>query len=283
MYDLIAFCKWCQDLPLPDMAKNLKELGLDGVDLPCRPSAPITHANGPEKLPEAKKVFEDHGLRLERLVTSLLEANAETERLLETIHELGIKKIRVDCGSMDSSRLGADFSEAINIARKKLAALAGLLEKHQVKGGFQNHSGIGLGVNLSSCLLMLQDLDPEWIGVQYDPGHCMISGESIEMGVGMLGPYLHSVNLKNSRQEYFFDRETGQLAFKPIWVPLWDGMLNIPKLLKLLWEAGYRDPLSIHAEHRTHYCRIENHLEAINPIVGEDVAYLRRVMQEMDA
>ena len=57
MYELIAFCKWCQELSLPELAANIKNLGFDGVDLPYRLNAPITHQTGPDKLPEAKRIF----------------------------------------------------------------------------------------------------------------------------------------------------------------------------------------------------------------------------------
>jgi len=278
MYKLIAFCKWCQDLPLPELAKNLKELGFDGVDLPCRPSSPINHANGPEKLPEAKKIFEDNGLRLERLVTSLSEANTETERLLETIHKLDIKKIRIDGYSVGHNQ---DAREVLNTARNKLPKLGKLLEKHLVKGGIQNHSGNTLDVNISSCLLMLQDCDPEWVGVQYDPGHLTLSGEPVKLALELLGPSLHSVNFKSPRQEYFIDPDTKQLTYKPIWLPLKDGMLNAPLVLKELQSAGYTDPISIHAEYRNYFYMIEKDIKATNKLIAEDVAYVKELMKNL--
>ncbi len=276
MYKLISFCKWCQDLPLPDLARNLKNLGFDGVDLPCRPSAPITHANGPKKLPEAMKVFEDHGLRLERLVTSLKEADTEAEKLLEAIHEAGIKKIRIDGYSVAS---GEDPRSVLETARRNLPALQKLLEKHQVRGAIQNHSGNTLDVNISSCLLMLQDCNPEWLGVQYDPGHLTLSGEPIRIALGLLGPYLHSVNFKSPRKEYFIDPENSQLTYESIWVPLRDGMLDVRRVLNELEKVGYTDPISIHAEYRCYFYRIEKDCEATNKLVADDVNYLRYLMK----
>ena len=278
MYKLISFCKWCQDLPLPELAKNLKELGFDGVDLPCRPGSPINHANGPEKLPEAKKIFEDNGLKLERLVTSLSEANTETEHLLGAIHELDIKKIRIGGYSVGHKQ---NAREVLNTARNKLPKLGKLLEKHQVKGGIQNHSGNTLDVNISSCLLMLQDCDPEWVGVQYDPGHLTLSGEPVKLALELLGPSLHSVNLKSPRQEYFIDTDTKQLTYKPIWLPLKDGMLDVPLVLKELQSAGYTDPISIHAEYRNYFYMIEKDVEATNKLVAEDVVYVKELMKNL--
>ena len=279
MYDLIAFCKWCQELPLPELAKNIKNLGFDGVDFPCRPNAPMTHQLGIEKLPEAKRIFEDHGLELARLVTGLREVNDETERLLETINSIGVKKIRI--GGYHILE-GTDPRQLLDTARQNLFNFQALLEKHGVKGAIQNHSGNTLDVNISSCLLMLQDCDSQWLGVQYDPGHLAISGEPVSLAIGLLGDYLHSVNFKSPRQEYFSHPTTGRLTFKPIWVPLRDGMLDLPMVLPSLKAAGYTDPISIHAEYRSFFHLIEHHLKPTNTLVTADVVYVRQLMQELD-
>ena len=276
---IISFCKWCQKLPPVELANTLKRLGFDGVDLPCRPGSTVTHANGPEKLPEYKKIFKDHGLSLERLVTSLQTADDETDRLLAVISNLGIKKIRIDAES--SLKEGETAQQRLDKARRKLAGLQKLLEKHGVKGGIQNHSGGNvLEINISCLLLLLRDCDPKWVGIQYDPGHATISGEPIKLAISLMGPHLHSVNIKSPRQEYFINPENGRLAYKPVWVPLKDGMLDMPMLLSELKAAGYKDALSIHAEYRSHFHFVERDMEACNALVADDVKYLRKQLRE---
>lgn len=278
MDKLIAFCKWRQELPFEELAKKLKQLGFDGVDLPCRPNAPVTHANGPEKLPEAKRILAEQGLSLERLVTSLQDADDECERLLAAISELGIRKIRIAGCSVAQ---GGNAREKLDETRRRLSALQKLLEKHGVSGGIQNHSGPALEVNVSSTLRMVEDCDPQWVGVQYDPGHATISGEPIRLALDLLGPYLHSVNLKSPRQEYFIDPESGRLAYQPVWVPLRDGMLDLPGLLQQLKRSGYSEALSIHGEYRSYFYRIEEDPEAVDELIAADVRYARSLLQDL--
>ena len=277
MEKIICFCKWRQDLAPVELAKKLKSLGFDGADLPCRPGAPVTHANGPRKLPEYHKALKDEGLTLERLVTNISEVNAETEKLLDAIRKLGVKKIRINWGSLGD----ADPRAKIDEARRKLYALQKLLEKYGISGGIQNHSGNGLEVNISCVLHLLRDCDPKWVGIQYDPGHATISGEPIKLAIGLMGPYLHSVNLKSPRQEYFIEPATGRLTYKPIWVPLRDGMLNVSGLLNALKKAGYRDALSIHAEYRSYFHYVENDKEATDKLVAEDVRHVRQALKNI--
>ncbi len=278
MHKIIAFCKWCQDLPIPELAGTLKQLGLDGVDLPCRTGSPIDPTNAPSKLPEAKKVFEDHGLRIERLSTGLREADTEAERLLEVSRKIGIQKIRIAGYPLTGPNAGRDPRELLAEAQRGFASLGLILEKHGVAGAVQNHAGPTLDVNISSCLLMLSNCDPQWVGVQYDPGHACLSGEPIEVAVGLLGPYLHTVNVKSPRHEYSFDPASGRLRYAEVWGPLWDGMLDVPLLLDTLAAAGHTGSLSIHAEYRSHFHRLSSDMDAVNRLVAEDVRYLRALM-----
>lgn len=278
---IISFCKWCQHLPPVELAQTLKKLGFDGVDLPCRPGSAITHANGPQKLPEYKKIFEDHGLSLERLATSLQTADDEADRFLAAVSGLGIKKIRINAES--SLRDGETAQERLSKARKKLAVFQKLLAKHGVQGGIQNHSGGNmLEINISCLLLLLRDCDPQWVGIQYDPGHALISGEPIRLAISLMGEYLHSVNIKSPRQESFINPDNGRLEYKPVWVPLKDGMLDIPALLSELKTVGYKDAFSLHAEYRSHFHHVARDLEACNQLVANDVDYLKKHLKHVE-
>ena len=278
MYKLIAFCKWCQDLPLPKLAAHLKELGFDGVDLPCRPGAPIGPEDAPNMLPEVKKVFDDHGIALERLVTGITEANDVNDRQLEAIRAAGVKRVRL--GGYSALPGTCNPRELLDQARRNYVEVQKLLQKHDVRGAVQNHSGSCLEVNVSSTLRMVQDCDPEWVGVQYDPGHQTIAGEPLDLSIDLLGPALHSVNFKSPRFDHFADRETGALRYQAIWLPLRDGMLNVPGALKKLKAVGHTEPISLHAEYRTHYHLIEHDAGATSKLVAEDLQYVRQMMAE---
>lgn len=277
MYKIIAFCKWCQSLPFAELAAHLKGVGVDGVDLPCRPGAPIGPAEAPAKLPEAKRILEDHGLPLVSLVTGIKEATDENERQIEAARNVGVKDIRLAGYEFGP---GDDLCAVLEDARRKLEGIQRLLEKHNVRGSIQNHSGHCLEVNVSSTLRLIEHCDPRWIGIQCDPGHLTLSGEPYDVGFDLAGPYLHSVNFKSPRQEYFIDPETNRLSFKPIWVPLRDGMLDVPGVLKTLKKLGYTGPIIVHGEYRTHYYRIEDDMEASGKLIADDVAYIRKMGNE---
>jgi sugar phosphate isomerase/epimerase len=276
MHKLIAFAKWCRDLPPAEMAAHLKRTGVDGVDLPVRPTAAaITPDQAPAKLPEAKKIFNDHGLDLTQCVTGITVADDETERNFAAFAECGIQQIRLGSWHV----LGDDTPTGVlERGRRDLPKIQKLCEKYGVRAAVQNHSGPYIEANVSGALRLVDGCDPKWIGIQVDPGHLSLAGEPFDFAVDLAGEYMQAVNLKSGRWEYFADRQAGTLKHEKIIVPLRDGLTDIPAVLSKLKRVGYDRPLSIHAEYRTHYLRVEEHVETTTDLVRQDCEYVRSLM-----
>lgn len=280
MHAIVAFTKWCDALPLAEQARMLKDAGFDGVDLPCRLGSAITPQNAPERLPEAKRILADHGLTLARLACELdADDRAGNERFFACLAQLDIRRIRAASFSIARD---TDIPAAVDRARRRLASLESQLARFGILGAVQNHSGDFLENNISALLRLLDGRDPAVIGVQYDPGHCAVCGEKPWYALALMGAYLHGVNIKSPRIEHAFDPETRAVRHMPIWVPLADGMLDVPLLLDELRRAGYAGPLSMHSEYRTHYSRLEHHPHEVLPVLACDVAYLRACMAESE-
>ena len=95
MTQILAFSKWCCHLSLAEMAQHLKRTGVDGVDLPVRANAAaFSRDQAPRMLPEAKKVFEDHGLLLTQCVTDITSADG-VEPAFAAFAACGVRQIRL--------------------------------------------------------------------------------------------------------------------------------------------------------------------------------------------
>lgn len=128
---------------------------------------------------------------------------------------------------------------------------------------------------------VVEHCDPKWIGIQYDPGHCALSGELPRCALNLMGPYCQSVNFKGPRYLNYINPTTGQLNYRFMIGPLRDGMLNVPLVLAELQKAGYTDPISIHAEYGAYFYEVTKNLEATNKLVAADVQYVRECMSKM--
>ncbi|WP_275294709.1 sugar phosphate isomerase/epimerase [Amycolatopsis sp. La24] len=83
--------------------------------------------------------------------------------------------------------------------------------------------------------------DPAHVGVIYDVGNVVFEGyEAHEIALDLLGDHLGHVHLKNAAH---FRSPGG--AWRPGWTPLEDGEVDVPHVLGLLHEHGYRGWVSV--------------------------------------
>src|SRR4051812_40035974 len=61
-------------MPLPELARHVKQLGFDGIELPIRPGYQVEPADAIKGLPEAVKIMADHGLRIASVAGDFDEA-----------------------------------------------------------------------------------------------------------------------------------------------------------------------------------------------------------------
>ena len=89
-----VFTKPWKNKSLPELAKFVSDLGFDGVELPVRPGYQVQPENVTKGLPEAARIFADHGVRIGTL------AGPTDEVTIAACAEAGVPIIRV-CESID--------------------------------------------------------------------------------------------------------------------------------------------------------------------------------------
>jgi len=130
-------------------------------------------------------------------------------------------------------------------ARKDYQKTAKLAEKAGVKACLETHMGI-ITPSASSARRLLDGLDPDAVGVIYDPGNMVTEGhEETKMGLEILGPYLAHVHCKNGAWERKLHTEPGEHPWKPgTATPLDEGIVDWKKVLGCLKAVGYKGYVS---------------------------------------
>jgi len=271
--ECILFSKFLVPLSIKEMGNQIKEMGFDGVDLPVRPGSQITHETAAKELPKAVKALNKIGLSVPSIVTGLKRGDEpHADEVLAAAAESGVKMLRTASWSY---RPGDDYWANMEQARKDLASLESLCEKHGVKANMQIHSGGCLNCNCAGTAIMLKDRNPKWIGLQIDPGHLAISGEDYDMSFAMTGEYLHSVNVKSPRY-YPISDQNGQFRWKIIWTPLAEGLVPWEHIMQILKDRDYDGPLSIHGEYP-----VEKSIELTSGLVKADLEYIRKILAQL--
>jgi sugar phosphate isomerase/epimerase len=236
------FSKQMHWLDYPQLAATAAELGFDGVDLTVRPDGHVLPERVAADLPKAVDAVRKAGLEVYLLTTALSDAaQPHAETILKTAAGLGIPGYRT--GWLDY-RPDLDVPANLDGFRRKLAGLAALNKKYGIRGEYQNHAGTHLGAALWDLWAVLKDLDPQWIGCQYDIRHAVVEGaNSWPLGLQLLRPYIRSLDVKDFR----WADKNGKSAVEN--VPLGAGTVDFAKYLGLVKAYGLPGPCSLHLEY----------------------------------
>jgi sugar phosphate isomerase/epimerase len=267
------FSKHLQFLQGEAMAKAAADLGFDAVDITVRKGGHVAPERVREDLPPLVAAIRRHGLEVPMITTDI--ADAETpfaEDMLRTAAELGIRHYR-----FGAFRWAADrpYPAQLDAMRPRVAKLAELNAKYGMCAMYHTHSGVGLvGASIWDLYILMRDLDPKLVGVNFDAAHATIEG-----GLGgwidsfrITGPHLRGIAVKD-----FIWAKDRKGEWHEQWVPLGEGMVHLSQFLGMVAQAGFDGPLQMHFE----YPLGDTHQE-IYASMKRDLATLRGQLAKVD-
>ena len=235
------FSKNLQWKNFKDMAALAAKMGFDGIDLTVRQGGHVNPQNVLKDLPLAVKAIRDEGLDVFTITTDIKRAaDPYTRAILKTAAELDIRNYR-----MGWYNYNAAIAPTVNVdnIKKDLKALATINEEYQIHGDYQNHHG-RFGAPIWDLWLAIRDLNPKWIGSQFDIRHATLDGaESWPVSVELIRDYIGSIAIKD-----FYWKNTGK-KWEAINAPLGEGMVDFKAYFKLLKKLRISKPISVHYEY----------------------------------
>jgi sugar phosphate isomerase/epimerase len=238
------FSKHLQFLQGDALALGAAEMGFDGIDLAVRKGGHVEPERVRQDLPKLVATIRQHGLEVPMLTTDIVDTQTPfAEDVLKVMSELGIHHYRWGTFKIDADRPLALQLEEL---KPRVAKLAALNARYQTGAMYHTHSGIGLiGASIWDLHIVLKDLDPQAVGVNYDIGHATIEG-----GFGgwinslrITGPHLRGVAVKD------FLWEKDSRGWKANFKPLGAGMVHFPQFFSMLAAAHFSGPLQLHFEY----------------------------------
>jgi len=238
-----VFSKPLQWLSYRDTAALVAECGFGGIDYTVRaPGGHVLPENVQEDLPRAVDAARAAGLKVEMITTRITSARDQhTEKLLRTAASLGVKYYRLGEWKYDASLGIWPTLERLKPVFKELAALNKSLGLH---GAIQNHAGADVGGALWDLHELLRDLDPRWIGVQYDIRHAVAEGGgSWPLTLTLLRPWIRCFDIK----DFKWQQSPGKAV--PQNVPLGEGIVPFDNYFGLVRKLNLAGPMSVHFEY----------------------------------
>ena len=240
---ICAFTKCLQFLTIDQMGDVLARLGFDGADMPVRPGGQIEPSEVRTTLPQAVKTLQKQGVEVPMIVTAITDPSDPLSiDTLKTAADSGIKYYRAGWLKYDLSK---PLQQNLDEHRSTIENLAELNEKIGIHGDYQNHSGASVGSPVWDIYELLKNVNPEFMGVQYDICHAVIEGAySWKLGMHRIAPWIRSIDIKDFAWK---KNEKGKWYHQ--YVPLGEGMVNFDEFMKEYANLKVEAPVSIHYEY----------------------------------
>lgn len=242
---IAVFSKHLQFITGEQLAQTAAEIGFDGVDLTVRHGGHVEPAHVEQDLPAIAELIRAHGLDVPMITTDIVDAETPyATGILRAMASLGIRRYR--WGGMryvDRTPL----ARQLDALRPRVVALAALNRQYSVGAMYHTHSGRNqVGASIWDLHELLNGLDPELVGVNYDVGHATVEG-----GLGgwihsfrITGPYLRGIAVK----DFLWGRDQDG-AWSPHWKPLGEGMVRFPEFFAMVRDAAFSGPVQLHFEY----------------------------------
>jgi L-ribulose-5-phosphate 3-epimerase len=237
-----VFSKHLQFLDFQEMAEVAAAAGFDGVDLTVRPGGHISPEQVEEQLPRAVQAIREAGL-IAPMVTTAITSSTDplTVRILKTAVDLGIGTYRLGYFDYDQQ---AGVAASLPGIKRQLTDLAVHNQQLGIHGAYQNHSGSRFGAPVWDIWEAVHDLDPAWMGCQYDLMHAVAEGgNSWILGLDLLQKHVKSLAIKDF---YWSKTDNG---WQEVVTPLGEGMCNWQEFFRRLQGYGFSGPISLHFEY----------------------------------
>lgn len=238
---LHVFSKHLQFLDYKDMANAAADLGFDGVDLTVRRRGHVLPERVEDDLPKAVEAVKQAGLLADMMASDVNNAfDPLHRRVLRAAAKQGIKWYRLGYVNFDDQPIPERLAE-LNVQMKELARFNRMLG---ITGAYQNHAGSRVGAAIWDIWHLLEDLEPDELGCQYDIRHAVVEGgTSWKTGLKLIRPKINCIVLKD------FIWKKVDNSWKLVNVPLGEGMVDFDAYFKMLKAFELDVPVSIHFEY----------------------------------
>jgi L-ribulose-5-phosphate 3-epimerase len=237
----------------------VRGLGIDAVDLTCRPEGHVLPERVADDLPVAVQKLRAAGITVPMITTALTDADKDhAETIIKTASQLGIRYMKPAYYTYkDLGKILPTLAES----RSRLRGLADLCRQYNVQLGYHIHSGYNVGSGLWDASQLLEGLPPAAVGCYYDARHATVEGglAGWEIGLNLLLPRIKMIAVKD-----FEWRKRDNGKWEAADVPLGQGMVHHDRVLKRLKQGGFAGPVSLHCEYCSPQVPIDSPAERAN-------------------
>jgi sugar phosphate isomerase/epimerase len=218
----------------------LRDLGFDGCDLAVVPGSHIPPEQAGADLMRGIEAISGVGLEVPIVSTSVTSPNDPNGRqVLGIAGFMGIPLFRPGYW-----KYGNAPNREVRLAevQREMIGLASIARAYNIATALHNSSGDCVGARLSDFTGILRNIDPRWVGYDFDPGFATetagVDGAGGLMELAM--PKLKAVTVA----DFHWDKDKGD-ARKAVPCPLGDGVVDWRQFFGALARTRFVGPVTI--------------------------------------
>ena len=240
--DISIFSKHLQFLDVKEAGQVAAELGFNGIDLTVRPKGHILPKDVTSSLAPAIRDIEKSGSSCKMITTAIDNAKKKEDvNIIKTAGDLGVNYYRMNWFKYHEDM---GMEESLHLYQETIQNLVKLNKEHGITGCYQNHAGTKVGGSYWEIEKILEGIDSDYFGVQYDIRHAVAEGGfSWENGLKLLRQQIKTIVLK----DFKWAKVNGK--WEAVNVPIGEGMVNFTKYFQLLKVYNLNPPVSLHLEY----------------------------------
>lgn len=182
---------------------------------------------------------------------------------------VGARSLRIGAGRY--SPADGPYPEQVERVRAQYAQVSRLAAQYGVRALIETHMG-QLAPTVSHAMRILDGLDPQTVGIMWDPGNQVTEGREVPaMALELAGPYLGEVHVKNAVYEPV-GYQAGQILWATRAAPVNRGIANWPEIMADLKRMGYEGWLFFEdfSTDQPTEKRLRQNLDWFRDLAGED-------------
>ncbi len=269
-------CFFSKALPTMDwqrLAQSVKRMGFDGVDLTVRKGGHVRPETAAIDLPKAVAAIRGAGADVPMITTELVSGDdPAAQHILSAAGKNAIPYFKPGYYRYDF----VDVRQELRKAGEKFRGLARLAHQCGIETGFHNHAGY-IGAPVWDIATVIDPLDPKWVGYYFDVRHAVAEGgvAGWKIAFDLVSPRLKMIAVKD-----FYWEKTPAKGWREINCPLGEGMVPWKAYFKLLTQAGFHGPVSLHLEYEIPGSSAASKEENTLVAAQRDLEFLKRGLGE---
>ncbi len=265
-------CAYSQNLakvPYPELGKIAQQIGYDGVDLTVMDGGHVNPHITNVDLVRAFESVRGAGIEVPAISTTLTTINDPTAYPILAIAghtQVHLYRLGFWPYGFNGSTAPSDIPRRLAQVRGDLAGLVAYGQRAGMTAMFPNRAGGYVGEALWDAQSVIGDMDPALVGYYFDPSQATAEGgvSGWEIALRLALPRLRAVALQD-----FTWVKSGD-AWRMQMCPLGEGMVDWQAFFRILAQARFTGPVSIHMEYRP-----QDELGAMT----KDLQFVRRQVQ----